>query len=93
MTTLRHDGVEPDRLMFSRLPKALVTLVLLSSASASYAQDASRHAVPPPAPVATERSIEDLNLLGAAVSNPPFTDTILGADSALTTTAYLILYL
>lgn len=65
--------------MFSRLPRALVTLALLSSASASYAQDTSRQAVPPPAPVATERSIKDLNLLGAAVSNPPFADTILGS--------------
>jgi porin len=74
--------------MFSRLPKALVTLALLSSASASYAQDTSRQAVPPPAPVATERSIEDLNLLGAAVSNPPFTDTILGADSAFRRTLF-----
>ena len=27
------------------------------------------------------RSIEDLNLKGAAASNPPFTDSILGADS------------
>ena len=62
--------------------RALVTLVFLSSASVSYAQDTSRQAVPPPGPVAAERSIEDLNLLGAAVSNPPFTDTILGADSA-----------
>jgi len=60
-------------------PKALVIIVLLSSASVSYGQDASRQAVPPPDPAAAERSIEDLNLLGAAVSNPPFTDTILGS--------------
>jgi porin len=74
--------------MSPRLPKALVTLVFVSSASVSYAQDASGQAVPPPDPVAAERSIEDLNLLGAAVSNPPFTDTILGADSAFRRTLF-----
>jgi porin len=30
-----------------------------------------------------QRSIEDLNLKGAAADNPPFTDTILGVDSPL----------
>jgi porin len=32
-----------------------------------------------------ERTIEDLNLKGAAADNPPFTDTILGVDTALRT--------
>jgi porin len=64
------------------LLKALVIIVVLSSTSVSYAQGTSAQPAPPPATASTERSIEDLNLLGAATSNPPFTDTVLGADSA-----------
>jgi porin len=67
--------------MSCRLPTALI-VALLSSGSVSWAQGASLQAGPTPPPIQTERSIEDLNLLGAAVSNPPFTDTVLGADSA-----------
>jgi porin len=62
--------------------KVLVIGVVLSSGSVSYAQGTSELPPPPPAPPPVERSIEDLNLLGAATSNPPFTDTVLGADSA-----------
>ena len=62
--------------------KALVIIVLLSAGTGSHAQGTPEPPAPPPAPIPAERSIEDLNLLGAATSNPPFTDTILGADSA-----------
>jgi porin len=62
--------------------KVLVIIVVLSSGSVSYAQVTSEQPPPPPAPAPLESSIEDLNLLGAAVTNPPFTDTVLGADSA-----------
>jgi porin len=62
--------------------KGLVIIVLLSSSSVLYAQGTSQQPALRQTPVPTERSIEDLNLLGAATSNPPFTDTILGADSA-----------
>jgi porin len=40
---------------------------------------ASGGAAPPEAPV--ERTIEDLNLIGAAVTMPAFSDTVLGVDS------------
>lgn len=70
------------------LKKGLVIIVLLSSGSLSYAQDRSEQPPSPTAPVPAERSIEDLNLLGAATSNPPFTDTILGADSAFRRTLF-----
>jgi len=68
--------------MSSRLLRAFVIIVLLSSGSISYAQGVPAQPAPPPAAFPTERSIEDLNLQGAAVSNPPFTDTTFGADSA-----------
>ena len=61
--------------------KVLVIIVVLSCGSVSYAQGTSAQRPSPPAPVPVERSIENLNLLGAATSNPPFTDTVLGADS------------
>lgn len=56
-------------------------LALLAPSAVSHAQGTSVPPAASTAPVAAERSIEDLNLLGAAVSNPPFTDTVLGADS------------
>lgn len=66
--------------MFCRLSHVLVVAVLLLPGSTTYAQGAP--AVPDQSQTSVpERSIEDLNLLGAAVSNPPFTDTVLGADS------------
>lgn len=69
---------------------SLGVLALLSFASGSSAQGtsapahASTQPTPPPsspASAATERSIEDLNTVGGAVSSPPFTDSILGVDS------------
>ena len=68
--------------MSCRTLKPVLVLVLLASAAVSHAQGTSAQPAAPAVPVAAERSIEDLNLLGAAVSNPPFTDTVLGADSA-----------
>jgi porin len=61
--------------------RSLAVLGLLFSSTVSHAQGTLAPPAASTAPVAAERSIEDLNLLGAAVSNPPFTDTVLGADS------------
>jgi hypothetical protein len=66
--------------MLCRLSHVLV-VVLLFAGSTTYAQGTPAQPGQPQTS-APERSIEDLNLLGAAVSNPPFTDTVLGADSA-----------
>jgi hypothetical protein len=66
--------------------KALVVVALvLSTARLSSAQGTGTQPAGPPTPTAPstpERSIEDLNMLGGAVSNPPFSDTVFRADSA-----------
>lgn len=67
----------PDRpLTPPKLRAAALCLCLLALAIApgrrAAAEDPQEH----------PRTIEDLNLKGAAADNPPFTDTILGADSA-----------
>lgn len=56
-------------------------LTLLSSplAIGTLAEDPADAADTPRHP----RTLEDLNLKGAAADNPPFTDTLLGADSSL----------
>ena len=64
------------------LKRLVVAVLVLSSALSSYTQGTTAQPQVPPAPPAQQRSIEDLNLLGGAVSNPPFTDTVLKADSA-----------
>jgi hypothetical protein len=64
-----------------RLLTALVVAGLLSASALCRAQEAT---APPDAPDATpepERSTEDLNLIGAAVTMPGFSDTVLGVDS------------
>ena len=66
----------PDALACS----VLTLTVLLSVTSVCRAQTAATgaHTQPPAAP---DRSIEDLNLVGAAVTMPPFSDSLLGVDS------------
>lgn len=39
-------------------------------------------------PPARQRTLEDLNLKGGTADNPPFTDTLLGADTALRTAMF-----
>jgi hypothetical protein len=68
--------------------RVIAVIVMLSAGAVSYAQGTSAQPAQSPAPTSTERSIEDLNLLGAATSNPPFTDTVLGADSAFRRVLY-----
>lgn len=68
--------------MSRRLTCVWLAVALLCSGSASFAQNTSSQSSQPAAPGEPVRSIEDLNLQGAAVTNPQFTDSLLGADSA-----------
>lgn len=67
--------------MNGRVLRGVVIAVVLSSGGLSHAQGTSPQAAAPAVPAPVTRSIEDLGFLGGAVSNPPFTDTILEADS------------
>jgi porin len=60
----------------------LILAALLSASTVSLAQGTDP-APAAPAAAAAERSIEDLNLVGAAVTMPPFSDSVLGVDSDL----------
>ncbi len=53
---------------------------LATAVSDAQGATAAGGAAPPEAPV--ERTIEDLNLVGAAVTMPAFSDTVFGVDSA-----------
>jgi porin len=72
----RQDVGAPNGLLASLLTLA----ALLSASTVSLAQGADP-ALATPAVAAAERSIEDLNLVGAAVTMPPFSDSLLGVDS------------
>jgi porin len=64
------------------LASLLTLMVLLSASTASRAEEARQPAVGATG-AAAERSIEDLNLVGAAITMPPFPDTVLGVHSGL----------
>lgn len=69
--------------MNARMLTTLLTLALLSSAGAlSYGQSVDAPSSLPDAAPAAERSIEDLNMVGAAITLPPISDTVLGAESS-----------
>ncbi|MBL8139798.1 MAG: carbohydrate porin [Acidobacteria bacterium] len=53
-----------------------------------YAQVTSATAVDAKAPAVPERSIDDLGLVGAAVTQPSFGDTVLGVDSPMRRTMF-----
>ena len=70
--------------MNKRIARAIVNLALFAWASASCnAQSKTPTEVPPDTPPVSEYSIEDLNLVGAHVTMPLISDTILGVDSGL----------
>jgi hypothetical protein len=65
-----------------RLAKTLLTVALLLSASAlCNGQSKAGAGEPPETPPASEYSMEDLNLVGAAATMPLISDTLLGAES------------
>jgi porin len=65
-----------------RIIKTLLTLALLPSAGRlCNGQSTAASTDSPATPQASERSIEDLNLVGAAATMPPFSDTIWGTES------------
>ena len=64
----------------SPLCPVLVLTVLVSAGSVGRAQSTTG-ATTTQSSAAPGRSIEDLNLIGAAVTMPPFADSLLGADS------------
>jgi porin len=61
---------------------AFVAAAWLASAASDAESATASGGVPPPEAPA-ERTIEDLNLIGAAVTMPAFSDTVLGVDSGL----------
>lgn len=68
-----------------RRPLVLVPVAFafsLSVASIAGAQAPSAAPVARPVPSASDRSIDDLNLLGGATTMPPMSDSVLGAESA-----------
>lgn len=79
------DRRRPDEREASRLGRGFATAVLAAAAwlagavGEAQGTTASPAAPGPEAPV--ERSIEDLNLVGAAVTMPSFSDTVLGVGS------------
>jgi porin len=58
-------------------------LLALGMAPLCHAADDAQPDTPANPAAARLRTIEDLNLKGAAADNPPFTDTLLGVDTAL----------
>jgi porin len=77
------DGARQGRDVVLRdvlLASVLTLGVLLSMSSVGFAQGTDE-APESPAAAPGERSIEDLNLVGAAVTMPRFADTVLGVDS------------
>jgi len=56
-----------------RVRLVLVVIVLAVSGSVAFGQSAP--------PATADRSIEDLNFLGGALSSPPFSDTVFGTDA------------
>lgn len=56
---------------------------MLLAALPCLGKDNVQSAPPLQAGVAEQRTIEDLNLKGAAADNPPFSDTLLGTDTVL----------
>lgn len=68
--------------MKDRIFATLVAAVLFCSAGTlTYGKDTTRRKNPSADPPESWRSIEDLNLVGAAVSMPAISDSILGTDS------------
>ena len=68
--------------MSDRLARALVTLALLSSvATRSSGQTTTASSTAPDARRDSERSVEDLNLVGAAATMPRIADSLLGTES------------
>jgi porin len=66
----------------TRLKWALPTIVLLLLLTTlAFAQSADGSAIIPDAPVASARSIEDLNLVGADVFMPPIADSVISVNS------------
>jgi hypothetical protein len=63
------------------LKKLFAWAVLLTAGALCSAQSATAQPKPPETPASPERSIEDLNLVGAAVTMPPLSDSVLGVDS------------
>lgn len=64
------------------VPGILLGVVLLCAWSSSPAQGKDVKEQPPNAPVAAERSIEDMNYLGGEASMPPFSDNLIDVHSA-----------
>lgn len=73
-------------MIFARFRNAVLSLCLFTLCGAlprhAGAENPNADAVQP-APHASPRSIEDLNLKGGSADNPPFTDSILGNDTPL----------
>jgi hypothetical protein len=63
------------------LKRLLVVLGSLSASALCGAQDTTAQAEAPPTPARPEHSIEELNLIGAAVTMPPLSDSVLGVES------------
>jgi hypothetical protein len=67
--------------MSERLLKALVVAGSLSAGAPCGAREATAQETASDTKAERERSIEDLNLIGAAVTMPAFSDTVLGVES------------
>ncbi len=63
------------------LKRLLVVLGSLSASALCGAQDTTTPADALPNPARPEHSIEELNLIGAAVTMPPLSDSVLGVES------------
>ncbi len=75
--------------MNDRTIKAIFTMALLASAVARCkAQDTTPADAASETPQALQRSIEDLNLVGAAVTMPQISDTLFGVESGVRRSLY-----
>jgi porin len=67
--------------MIDQLLKTLLVVAVSLSAGTVCSAQGTTARPNAPEPPASERSIEDLNLVGAAVTMPQFSDSVLGVDS------------
>jgi porin len=67
--------------MRDRFVAALLVAAAWHASGVCEAQSTTASARAPEAEAPAERSLEDLNLIGAAVTMPPFSDSVLGVDS------------
>jgi hypothetical protein len=73
--------MEEPSLMSDRLLKALVVAGSLSAGAPCSAHETTAQEIASETKAEPERSIEDLNLIGAAVTMPAFADTVFGTES------------